>query len=256
MSSSDNIGYSIRNNGTCASTEVDCGQTWHPYHACCPAGTFCPSGQSNVICCDSNANCLDYFKDDPHCANSTANLYKANGYFCCAEGLSAFELKTGFVGCTDDISALGAGASLLAISSSGSTTPTATPTSSASSRATTPVLTTASTTKAAASTSPTSTALSNKGSSSTTNTGAIAGAVVGSVAAVVIIVGLLWFFLRHRSKARQSTEPSVATVYEEAPPYTATQHNAPTKIRGPLMMELDSSKHTGVVELPGHGQYR
>jgi hypothetical protein len=56
-------------------------------------------------------------------------MYKANGYFCCAAGLSAFELENGFVGCTDDISVLGSGTTLLAITSSGSSACYATPNS-------------------------------------------------------------------------------------------------------------------------------
>ncbi|KAJ5655908.1 hypothetical protein N7507_007858 [Penicillium longicatenatum] len=260
-SSSDNIGYSIRNNGSCASTEVECGQTWSPFHACCPSGTYCPSGQSNVICCDSDADCLDYFKDDPHCANSTANMYKANGYFCCAAGLSAFELENGFVGCTDDISVLGTGTKLLTITSSGSTSSTATPTTSSSST-TTPASAAASTTEAttstSASTSPASTAsdaVSNKASSSSTNTGAIAGGVVGGVAAVAIIAGLLWFFLRRRNQEKQPPELGDSTASGQVQTSTTGPYNARVQVRGPPMTELDSNKGAGAVELPGHVQY-
>lgn len=110
----------MRSNGSCASTQKDCGPTWSPYHACCPLGTKCPGNQDNVICCESDADCSNYFKDSPRCADSTANLYHANGYFCCAAGLAAFELPNGRVGCTDDIGDLGRSTSLLGITSTGS----------------------------------------------------------------------------------------------------------------------------------------
>ncbi|KAJ5937950.1 hypothetical protein N7454_004292 [Penicillium verhagenii] len=247
MSSSTNIGYSSRSNGTCGSTEVECGQTWAPYHACCPSGTYCPSGQSNVICCDSNANCLDYFKDDPKCANSTANLYKANGYFCCAEGLSAFELSNGYVGCTDDISLLGNSVTLLHVSSVGSTSSTATSTSTS---ATSPVSTIASTT---ANTTPTSSATTGGDATNntpSTNTAAIAGGVVGGVAAVAILAGLLWFFLRRRNKQNQ------VDTSGQVPAYTAIAPAAAIHTRGPAITELDGSRDPGMVELPANAHYK
>jgi len=40
-------GFALRNNGSCQANEVDCGVTKAPYHACCPADSFCPS-QYNV----------------------------------------------------------------------------------------------------------------------------------------------------------------------------------------------------------------
>ncbi|CAG8196006.1 unnamed protein product [Penicillium salamii] len=108
-------GLSVRRNGSCLSTETDCGPTWSPFHACCPNGTKCPKGQGNVKCCPSDADCTELV-DNTHCANSTANVYKAKGYFCCSSDTSAFMNKdTSFVGCTDDISDLDDTVSLLAI---------------------------------------------------------------------------------------------------------------------------------------------
>ncbi|KAE8316084.1 hypothetical protein BDV41DRAFT_526597 [Aspergillus transmontanensis] len=43
-------GFSFRRNGSHLSTETDCGQTWQPFHACCPKGNHGPT-QNNVKCC-------------------------------------------------------------------------------------------------------------------------------------------------------------------------------------------------------------
>lgn len=107
-------GLSVRRNGSCLHTETDCGSTWSSFHACCPHGTFCPSGQDNVKCCPSDADCSKSI-ENTHCANSTANVYKANLYFCCADGSSAFMQKNGYVGCTEDVSELDGSSTLLSI---------------------------------------------------------------------------------------------------------------------------------------------
>ena len=49
-------GFTIRRNGTCLLSEVDCGQTVAPFRDCCPAGGSCPN-QYNVDCCPSPAKC-------------------------------------------------------------------------------------------------------------------------------------------------------------------------------------------------------
>ncbi|KAJ5097683.1 hypothetical protein N7456_008404 [Penicillium angulare] len=194
---SDNIGYSMRSNGSCASTQKDCGPTWSPYHACCPLGTKCPGNQDNVICCESDADCSNYFKDSPRCADSTANLYHANGYFCCAAGLAAFELPNGRVGCTDDIGDLGRSTSLLGITSTGSASMSSTPIPSTTSSLLSSITSTSAQTTST-STDPTG---SDSGGNST-NTGAIAGGVVGGVAGVALLAALLWFFLRRGNRQR------------------------------------------------------
>ncbi|KAJ5586988.1 uncharacterized protein N7459_002753 [Penicillium hispanicum] len=121
--SGDDTGYSVRRNGSCLHTETDCGTTWSPFHACCPKGTYCPGGQTNVICCLSEADCSNVI--GTNCANRSASLYKANsshssGLFCCAEDDWAFELKNSFVGCTNDLSDLDARMTQLAVYSSAS----------------------------------------------------------------------------------------------------------------------------------------
>lgn len=83
--SSSTTGFARRSNGTCFSTETDCGATQRPFHACCPSGSFCPS-QYNVDCCPTAANCTESLLVNPQCANRTLNLYDNNGYFCCLPG--------------------------------------------------------------------------------------------------------------------------------------------------------------------------
>ncbi|KAJ5954195.1 hypothetical protein N7501_008474 [Penicillium viridicatum] len=190
-------GLSIRRNGSCLASETDCGQTWSPFHACCPGGTKCPAGQSNVKCCPSDADCSELL-DDKHCANSTANVYKANDYFCCASDTKAFQKKNGFVGCTDDTSTLDSSLTLLKIQYHG-TTSTALPSSTISSA----ISSATTTTTTSDATTPTS-ASDNSSSSSSSNTGAIAGGVVGGVAGLAILAGLLWFLLRRRNRAKQN----------------------------------------------------
>ncbi|CAG8893494.1 unnamed protein product [Penicillium egyptiacum] len=193
------FGLSVRRNGSCLSTEQDCKQTWAPFHACCPGGTKCPTGQDNVKCCPSDADCTELV-DHTRCANSSANVYKANDYFCCAAGMQAFQQKNGFVGCTEDTSTLDKSMTLLKIRYYG-TTSTSVPSSTTSP-------TTAITDPAAGTTSTSA----PENSSSSSHTGAIAGGVVGGVAGLAILAGLLWFLLRRRNRAKQSigkhTDPS------------------------------------------------
>ncbi|KAJ5514963.1 hypothetical protein N7463_004515 [Penicillium fimorum] len=197
-------GLSVRRNGSCLSTEIDCGQTWKPFHACCPAGTKCPAGQDNVKCCEFDADCSELI-DNTHCANSTANVYKANGWFCCADGESAFKQENGYVGCTDDPSTLDSHLSLLKIQYYGNTS-TPTPSSTISST-TSSITTTTSTTQSSLSPAEATTSASvPENSSSSSNTGAIAGGVVGGVAGLAILAGLLWFVLRRRNRAKESIE--------------------------------------------------
>lgn len=80
-----NSGFARRSNGSCFSTETDCGVTRAPFHACCPSGSFCPS-QYNVNCCPTVANCTQSLLVNPQCANGTLDLFDNNGYFCCLHG--------------------------------------------------------------------------------------------------------------------------------------------------------------------------
>jgi hypothetical protein len=117
----DTSGYALRRNGSCLSSETDCGLTTPPFHACCPGNTFCPGPQYNVICCPSNANCSDIIGEN--CADSQADLYSsspdiADEGFCCEQGKYAFTWTDKGVGCANNLSDLQVGMTQLrAISS-------------------------------------------------------------------------------------------------------------------------------------------
>ncbi|PWY78334.1 hypothetical protein BO70DRAFT_363216 [Aspergillus heteromorphus CBS 117.55] len=218
-------GYALRRNGSCLTTENDCGQTWAPFHICCPNGTTYDSSNGSK-CCPSTADCTSDVNEPPHCANSTAVLYLENAYFCCPEGTDAFAWTTyGYVGCTEDISVLGAEYTRLSAVPS-STTSTSTSQSSTmimrtsdlsitSTSATTPATNTAARATAATTTlPPTATSVPDPSNTpSKTNTGAIVGGVVGGVAAVALIVLLTWFILYRRGLAAQKArqpDPSIS----------------------------------------------
>lgn len=102
-------GYALRRNGSCLSTETDCGQTTSPFYACCPGNMFCPAPQYNVMCCPSNANCSEVIGEN--CANSKADLYSSTSDvaaegFCCERGKYAFTLEDKGVGCANNLSDL------------------------------------------------------------------------------------------------------------------------------------------------------
>lgn len=121
-------GYALRRNGSCYDTENDCGQTWAPYHACCPKGTVCTHNSSDN-CCRSEADCGNILAEDPHCGNTTGVLYLENNYFCCADGTAAFAwIDKGWVGCADSVSLLGSQYSLLSPVSTTQSTSTTTST--------------------------------------------------------------------------------------------------------------------------------
>lgn len=99
MSDDSNFGWSIRRNGsTCLASEVDCGPTVPPFRNCCPSGSFCPHA-NNVACCPTEEFCDDALNGQPHCANSTWDLYINGGYFCCDKGTIGYAVDGGSNGC-------------------------------------------------------------------------------------------------------------------------------------------------------------
>lgn len=96
--SATNFGWALRKNGSCLASEIDCGETVAPYRVCCPNGSFCPQAK-NVACCPSKEYCTDALNGQPHCANSTWDLYINGGYFCCEQGTIAYAKDGGSNGC-------------------------------------------------------------------------------------------------------------------------------------------------------------
>ncbi|KAJ5154433.1 uncharacterized protein N7500_009872 [Penicillium coprophilum] len=207
---SDIAGYALRRNGSCLSTEQDCGPTSPPFHACCPGNTFCPGHRYNVICCP-DAECSGSLGES--CADSKADLFSSETFdiaregFCCDRGKYAFTSKdknNKGVGCADDLSDLNLNVRQLPVLSSASDTPTPTPSLASSTLITTsPTTTSVSSTSTNTISSATSATTSAAVKASSTNTGAIAGGVVGGVAGAAFLIALVWFLLRRRSKQRE-----------------------------------------------------
>ncbi|PKY01089.1 hypothetical protein P168DRAFT_284633 [Aspergillus campestris IBT 28561] len=170
-------GYALRRNGSClADEEISCGKTWGDFSACCPKGTSCPSKNSkwkNSICCPGGGNCSNMLKKRPHCGNNeTWNMFEHKGNFCCEKGQTAFwnrDMDTEGYGCV-------------------------------SGQPDNPQYMVLGPVKQIRDAPETS-------DSNEISGGAIAGAVVGAVAGVVIIIGLVWFFLRRRRQARARAQP-------------------------------------------------
>lgn len=253
-------GFPLRRNNTCETNEVDCGETWDNWHACCPHGGYCPGKDaeySNNICCPDSSNCTALIIDPPICANSKWDLYAWNedpgpdeGWFCCEPKDQGFHVNDqNIVGCRTpgsagdpdyvDLSALTKGEYgtceeretgqkmliYLCLSAVTSTTSTAT-------------------------SAPTN---ESDSSSSHTNTGAIAGGMVGGVAGLAAAGAIVFFLLRRRKQkqvvesvsspgsnqqhggyyAPVKTEPEPPPVEAPAsPPAELDSHGAPIELHG------------------------
>ncbi|PLB34903.1 uncharacterized protein BDW47DRAFT_119940 [Aspergillus candidus] len=168
-------GYALRRNGSClADEEISCGKTWGDFSACCPKGTSCPSKDSkwrNSICCPGGGNCSNMLKKRPHCANNeTWNMFNHKNNFCCEKGQTGFwnrNMNNEGYGCVNG-------------------------------QPDDPEYMVLGPVKQIRDAPETSDSISG---------GAIAGAVVGAVAGAVIIIGLIWFFLRRRRQARARAQP-------------------------------------------------
>lgn len=112
-----NSGFARRGNGSCFSTETDCGKTATPFHACCPSGSFCPH-QYNVNCCPTAANCTQSLLADPQCANRSLDLYDNNGYFCCLHSSTGGASTSNSDICAEPGYSFNAGEELLSVISS------------------------------------------------------------------------------------------------------------------------------------------
>ena len=78
-------GLALRRNGSCLSTETECGPTASPFYACCPGGQSC-ANPYNQVCCPSG-NCTTTVVQNPVCGDTSWSLYNNggvdSGYFCC-----------------------------------------------------------------------------------------------------------------------------------------------------------------------------
>ncbi|PIG83980.1 hypothetical protein AARAC_008637 [Aspergillus arachidicola] len=214
--------FSFRRNGPHLRTETDCGQTWQPFHACCPNGNHCPT-QNNVKCSSSDADCPDLLKKQPRCANSTGNLLKANGYFCCPPETVAFSRKEN-----------GWRLFLLVRVYTLGRVLTSTPIASSmiSIWLVTSTLPTTSTTVPPTQTSTTNTSPQDRSSQfSQVNTGAVAGGVVGGVAGVAIVAFLLWFYIRRRAASlRQGPRASSYSYGSGTPKAVVARNSVPQEL--------------------------
>ncbi|KAI2624796.1 hypothetical protein GGS21DRAFT_318102 [Xylaria nigripes] len=190
-------GWAIRRSGSCLLPEEnDCGQTVAPYRACCPSSTTCIN-QYNTICCPSNTNCTAEFVKTPLCADRSWIMFNNNGYFCCLNGQVGFNLG-GSDGCSPSGIDLPDNAKPLAVISQASSS-TSTSTSSTSTSSSTP------------SPPPASTPTAISTSSTSVSGGTITGAVIGGIAGIIIIAGILWFFMR-KKKSSDTTASAVSQL--------------------------------------------
>ncbi|OXV05553.1 hypothetical protein Egran_06678 [Elaphomyces granulatus] len=259
---SDNLvstsGFALRKNGSCLSTEVDCGTTISPFRACCPGGSFCPN-EYNVECCPSATNCTASLLEKPRCANETWDLYDNSGYFCCLQGTTGFATDYNSDGCavpgysfTND--------TLLSIISSGQGVyqqspkrtiipvvfpagpiPTSYSTSDISSSTSTSAT---SSTFSAAKTSVTVTS-SPASVSSRTNAGAIAGGVVGGLAGLAI---LLWLLMARRARHQSPNLDEASILKTDSHCHHHHHHHHHHQV-APLILELESQ--SAALELEG-----
>ncbi|KAI1131291.1 hypothetical protein F5Y10DRAFT_262259 [Nemania abortiva] len=194
-------GWAIRRNGSCLlMEEVDCGETASPFRACCPSSTFCPA-QYNTACCPANVNCTAAIVEIPSCANSSWIMFDNGGYFCCEKGQVGYNIDN-TDGCSLSGKALPPNAVPLAvvdqIFSSVSTSTSIGPTSHVS------------TPSPPSSSSPSSSRAPSTNTGNHVPGGTIAGAVVGGVAGIATIAGLLWWsFIRKKTNSSASaSKPS------------------------------------------------
>lgn len=200
--------------------------TWGRYSACCPdkmSPTQDKEDNDNWYCSGPHASDGDV---PQVCSNSTWNLYYNTAFFCCDQNMEAYLAKTknsdsldATFGCDsrDYVNQLRSNHSDWTIDSVDPYTPPK----------------------------------RNRG----LNKGAIAGGVVGGVCGAIIILGLIWFLLRHRrrSKASNITPGGPVPTASDAPTITDYGHQlseieGDNKIMGelyapaPVRTELEADK--------------
>ncbi|KAL4922370.1 hypothetical protein BDW62DRAFT_52212 [Aspergillus aurantiobrunneus] len=232
------FGWALRVNGSCLDIEEDCGPTLEPYEVCCPGGSYCPHAY-NVACCPSESNCTEALQAQPHCANSTWDLYINGGYFCCEHGTTGYATSSGSNGCGSPDYELGPDETKLPIVSTAPAALTSTSTS------------TPSPTSSAPATTSTQSSQSSGGSSSS-DAGPIAGGVIGGVAGAALIVALVWFLFRmRRRQQQQQPQPVGMAPMPEHFGKVAYPPPPPVEMEAHRFAELGGDAGM-VTELPGH----
>jgi hypothetical protein len=98
MSDDSLFGFALRRNGSCLSSESECGPTVDPYYACCPGGSAC-SNPYNQVCCTPGTNCTTEIVQNPVCGDRAWSLYNNggvdSGYFCCLSTSSGYSAGNG-----------------------------------------------------------------------------------------------------------------------------------------------------------------
>ncbi|KAJ5376741.1 hypothetical protein N7509_013627 [Penicillium cosmopolitanum] len=230
-------GWAARRANKCDSDENGA-HSWDKWQKCCPAGM--------KITVDSENNSGCSFGDPPanfpeQCADPDLVLWYDNwGKFCCDADLKGFATKKEhWKGCatSDEFNAMYAAGNITNISQKAMSPDTTTSASTLTSQ------TSASTTTSESS----STSADSESHGSSTNKGAIAGGVVGGVCGALLILGLLWFFLRRRRSSSVTKHEvseyaaSQPSGYSSPPGYrsstqgelygTATSHEVPGTCR-------------------------
>ncbi|KAK8018964.1 hypothetical protein PG991_008154 [Apiospora marii] len=231
-------GWSLRVSSThCpSSAPIDCGKGTQ--QRCCPSGYVCAGVglQGGSWCCKEGEDCLAQAREFPRCPNQQWTLWGGNtgtvddGAWCCQPGFNGYYKGkaggVGGVGCTD------AGVNTLpsdtyfAKTVSTSQCVTSTPAPSSSSTSSSPATATP--------TSPVADGQNADGSSSEDNeglgSGAIAGIVVGCVAGIALIAGIIGFLMWRRRKSRAAAAQELPLGSSAgggyAPPYDGHQKTA------------------------------
>ncbi|CAI7635861.1 unnamed protein product [Penicillium manginii] len=217
MSSEFRDGWAARRLDICNSDEDGEG-TWGKWQKCCPSGMNMTTYENNARCSFGAAPA----KIPEVCADPALVLwYDDYGMFCCDENLKGFAtVKENWKGCLtpDDFNEEEAAGNITGIAQKGLTPMTTTSSTSLTTQTSIPTSTSGSMSTSATSES--------KGSS--TNTGAIAGGVVGGVCGAVLILGLIWFFLRRRRSSPAAKDEVPYTESEPDGQYMPPEyHSAP-----------------------------
>ncbi|KAI1265899.1 hypothetical protein F5Y18DRAFT_30863 [Xylariaceae sp. FL1019] len=180
MATTYSQGWAVRRSNSCSSgIEQDCGETAHSYHACCPKSSKCSKPSNDYVCCRDGEDCTADLRATPYCANSSWVMFNNRGFFCCDRGAVGYN-DSNVDGCLPPDSNLPDGAVPLAVLVQNKTSITGPD-------------------------GPDGPDDPDSDSRSSVSKGTIAGAVVGGVAGVLIILGVIWLLLRKRRKSKTAS---------------------------------------------------